>query len=159
MKSLMKTTLGLTVSAAIVATAALAGSHGNSDTPPAVKARQAQMQMIGYSIGLLGAVAKGEMEYDAAMVASAAKNINALAQLDRATLWIEGTEQGTVAGSRAKAEIWSDADGFAERFQAMADASSALIDAGDAGAVGAGMGDLGGACKACHEKFRGPKNE
>ena len=159
MTSFTKSTIGLGLCAAIVATAAFAGSHASSEAPPAVKARHAQMQVIGYSIGLLGAVAKGEMEYDAEMVASAAKNISAMAQLDRATLWIEGTEQGAVPGSRAKAEIWSDQDDFAQKFQALADASAALADAGDAAAVGAGMGDLGGACKACHEKYRGPKNE
>ena len=92
-------------------------------------------------------------------MSSAAKNINALSQLDRATLWIEGTEQGAAAGSRAKANIWETPDDFAAKFQAMADASAAIIDASDAGAVGAGLGALGGSCKACHETYRGPKNE
>lgn len=159
MKHFIKSTTALVLSAAIVATAGMADSHAKEGMEPAVAARHHQMQMVGYNIGILGAVAKGEMEFDAAMVSSAAKNLNALASMDRATLWIEGTEQGTAEGSRAKAEIWSDPDGFAERFQAMADASAALIDAADLDAVRAGMGDLGGTCKACHEKYRGPKNE
>ncbi|NNK15272.1 MAG: cytochrome c [Sulfitobacter sp.] len=159
MNLFMKSTVALGLGAAVIATVSMAGSHSSEKLNPAVAARHHQMQMVGYSIGILGAVAKGEMEYDAAMVSSAAKNLNALAQMDRATLWIEGTEQGATAGSRAKAEIWSDPDGFAEKFQALADASAALIDASDAAAVGAGMGDLGGSCKGCHEKYRGPKNE
>lgn len=159
MNHFIKSIAALGLSTAIIATASMAGSHAKEGMNPAVAARHHQMQMVGYSIGILGAVAKGEMEFDAAMVSSAAKNLNALATMDRATLWIEGTEQGAADGSRAKAEIWSDPDGFAERFQALADASAALVDASDVDAVRAGMGDLGGTCKACHEKYRGPKNE
>ncbi len=141
---------------ALVATAVLADSHAAGN--PAVEARHHQMQMVGYHTGVLGAVAKGEMDYDAAMVSAAAKNLVSLAMMERATLWIEGTEQGAAPDSRAKAEVWSDSDGFAQAFQALADAATVLVDAPDAAAVGAGMGDLGGACKACHEKYRGPKN-
>ncbi|MCX7559885.1 cytochrome c [Sulfitobacter sp. F26204] len=156
MNFLTKATLVIGMSTAIIASAALADGHAKEN--PAVAARQHQMQMIGYSIGILGAVAKGEMEYDAAMVSGAASNLATLASMDRATLWIEGTEQGAVDGSRAKAEIWSDPDGFAEKFSALGDAATALVGAADAAAVGAGMGSLGGACKACHETYRGPKN-
>ena len=158
MNFLTKSALGLGLGAAILAGTAIADSHAPA-MDPSVTARQAQMKVIGYSIGVLGAIAKGEREYDAAVVASAAGNISAMSQLDRTTLWIEGTEQGASEGSRAKAEIWSNQEDFAQKFQAMADASAALVNAADAAAVGAGMGDLGGACKACHEKYRGPKNE
>lgn len=153
-----KKTVGTVVAAAVMATASLAASHESKSSNAAVNARHAQMQMVGYSIGVLGAVAKGEMEYSSEMVDSAAKNLQALARMDKASLWIAGTEQGTVDGSRAKAEIWSDPDGFAATFKQMEDAATALIGAADAGAVGAGMGALGGSCKACHEKYRGPKN-
>jgi cytochrome c556 len=151
-------TIVLGICAGVIATASWADSHSAEKLNPAVAARHAQMQMIGYNIGILGAVAKGEMEYDAAMVASAAANLQALAKLDGATLWVAGTEQGATAGSRAKPEIWSDSAGFAAKFDDLAMASAALIGAADAAAVGAGMGDLGGTCKACHESYRGPKN-
>lgn len=153
-----KKTVGTVVAAAVMATASLAASHESKSSNAAVNARHAQMQMVGYSIGVLGAMAKGEMEYSSEMVDSAAKNLQALARMDKASLWIAGTEQSTVDGSRAKAEIWSDPDGFAATFKQMEDAATALIGAADAGAVGAGMGALGGSCKACHEKYRGPKN-
>ena len=159
MNFLLKSTLGAGVAAAVIATATIAGSHSGKDMDPAVAARHAQMQMIGYSIGILGAVAKGEMEFDAAMVNSAAANINSLAMLDRTTLWIEGTEQGAAHGSRAKAEIWSDPDGFAKEFDALAAAAEPLMTAADVDAVRANMQALGGSCSACHKKYRGPKNE
>lgn len=158
MKFAYNKTIAAFAAAATVATASLAASHESKSDNPAVNARHAQMQMVGYSIGVLGATAKGEMEFSAEMVDSAARNLQALARMDKASLWIAGTEQGAVTGSRAKAEIWSDPDGFAAGFVKLDEAATALIGAADAGAVGAGMGALGGTCKACHEKYRGPKN-
>ncbi len=158
MKVLTKNALTLGVVAVALSIANIAGSHASEKMDPPVQARHSQMQMIGYHTGLLGAVAKGEIEFDAATVAGAAANIKALAELNQATMWTAGTEQGTAVGSRAKTEIWSDPEGFAARFDAMAEAASALMDASDVDAVRAGMSALGGSCKACHEKYRGPKN-
>ncbi|WP_083545470.1 c-type cytochrome [Sulfitobacter alexandrii] len=141
----------------MVATAGFAASHAGGENK-SVEARHHQMQMIAYHTGILGGIAKGEMEYDSAMVDAAASNIASLAAMERATLWIEGTEQGAAADSRAKPEIWSDAEGFAAAFEDLETAASAVVGAGDTAAVGAGMGDIGGACKACHEKYRGPEN-
>lgn len=158
MKSLVKVVGTFALAGAVVATASVAGSHAASSSNAAVAARHAEMQMIGYHIGILAAVAKGEMEYDSAMVDAAAKNLQTLAAMDKSTMWIAGTEQGAVDGSRAKAEIWSDPDGFAAKFTDLETASAAMIGAADAAAVGAGLGPIGGACKACHETYRGPKN-
>ena len=141
----------------VIATAGFAASHGGGENK-SVEARHAMMQMIAYHTGILGGIAKGEMDYDSAMVDAAAMNIASLAAMDRATLWIEGTEQGAAADSRAKPEIWSDPEGFGAAFEKLETAASALVGASDAAAVGVGMGDLGGACKACHETYRGPEN-
>tara|TARA_R110000787_G_scaffold257257_1_gene362470 strand:+ start:1618 stop:2094 length:477 start_codon:yes stop_codon:yes gene_type:complete len=146
------------LSIAIVATMGLAASHAASSSDKAVAARKALMQMVSYNAGLLGAVAKGEADFDAAMVNSAATNLNALAKFDTVSLWLEGTEQGAVEGSRAKPEIWNDTAGFADKFAALEKASADLIGAADLDAVKAGMGAVGGACKACHETYRGPEN-
>ncbi|NNE51902.1 MAG: cytochrome c [Sulfitobacter sp.] len=148
-----------TAVALVIATAGFAGSHAVKSSNATVAARHNQMQMVGYHIGVLGAVAKGEMAYDAAMVEAAAKNLAALATMERATLWAEGTEQGAADLSRAKAEIWQEPDAFAAKFKALEEASLAMVGAADAAAVGAAMGPLGGACKGCHEQFRGPKIE
>lgn len=156
MKMYTKKAIGLCLTAGLIASGSFAASHA-SVSNKTVAARHAQMQMVGYHTGVLGAIAKGEMEYSSEMVDAAATNLRELAKMQRATLWIEGTEQGVVDGSRAKAEIWSDADGFAKGFTDLENAASAMIGAADAAAVGAGMGAIGGSCKACHEKFRGPK--
>ncbi len=156
MTGLKTSILAVSALAALVATTTIA--IGEDDAPPAVKARKAQMQIIAYHTGLLGAIAKGEAPHDQAIVDVAARNVARMAMIERTTLWLEGTEQGAVKGSRAKAEIWSDPDGFAAKFDALEKAATGLVGAADAAAVGAGMGALGGACKGCHEGYRGPKN-
>lgn len=147
-----------TLGVGVLATAAFSDGHADKALADAVKARHAQMQMVGYHIGVLGGVAKGEIAYDSAVVDAAANNLASLAGMAHATLWVEGSEQGAVEGSRAKAEIWSDAAGFDAKFTDMETAALALVGAADAGAVGAGMGALGGSCKGCHETYRGPEN-
>lgn len=142
------------------ATAAFAAAHSDKAAMAAVEARHAQMKLIAYHTGLLGAMAKGEMDYDAASAENAATNLHAAAGMARDPLWIEGTEQGTVEGSRAKAEIWSDPAEFDEKFMALETASAEMIDAAstDVESLRAAMGAIGQSCKGCHETYRGPEN-
>ncbi|MGJ8618240.1 MAG: c-type cytochrome [Sulfitobacter sp.] len=158
MNNFLKIPFGLGLGIAVIATATFAASHSDKISNKTVAARHAQMQIVSYSTGVLGAMAKGEVEFDADMANSAATNLNAMAKLDAASLWVPGTEQGAVDGSRAKAEIWSDAAGFADKFAALEKASAELMGVADVDALKAGMGAVGGACKACHESYRGPKN-
>ncbi len=157
MKSHFKSLTTAVLCATLVTGAAFAGSH-SAEENKAVQARKALMSMVGYHTGILGAIAKGEMPYDAAMVDASAANLQALAAMERATLWIEGTEQGAVPDSRAKVEIWSNRDDFGSKFAELEKAAAAISGASDAAAVGAAMGPLGGACKSCHETYRGPEN-
>ena len=156
MKKLTKSAIVAAVGLGVITSASFAASH-SSVTNKAVAARHAQMQMIAYHTGILGAVAKGEMEFNADMVNAAATNLRDLAKLNGATMWLPGTEQGAVEGSRAKAEIWTNFPDVIAKITDLANAADAVIGAADAAAVGAGMGAIGGSCKACHEAYRGPK--
>lgn len=158
MSALFRTPFAVGLGIAIIATSGYAASHAASSSDKAVAARHAQMQIVGYSTGILGDIAKGEMEFDAEMVNSAATNLNTLAKLDLASLWLPGTEQGAAEGSRAKPEIWSDRAGFIEKFAALEKASADMMGAADVDAVKAGMGAIGESCKMCHDSYRGPKN-
>ncbi len=148
------------LAATTLAVTALADSHANPALDAAVKARKANMSMIGYHTGLLGSMAKGEAPFDAAMATAAAENLAAAASMNRMVLWIEGSEQGAVAGSRAKAEIWTDAAGFEEDAMALETAAAAMVTAAgtDLESLRAAMGDVGKSCGACHEAYRGPQN-
>lgn len=148
----------LTAGAALLAVGSV--SLAQTEVDPTVKARQSQMQLIAYHTGILGAIAKGEAEYDATVAQRAASNLNAVAMLAPEPMWREGTAQGEAEGTYAKPEVWSDAAGFAEKLEGLRQASAEMIDAAgtDLETLRAGMGKLGGACKACHETYRVPKN-
>ncbi|WP_299148238.1 cytochrome c [uncultured Tateyamaria sp.] len=156
LSSLALATFGITA----MTVAAFAASHANPALEGPVKARNAQMGMISYHTGLLGSMAKGETPYDTATATAAAENLAAAAEMNRAVLWVEGTEQGAVAGSRAKAEIWSDAAGFEEKAVGLETAAAAMVTAAgtDLEALRGAMKGVGDACGACHKPYRGPKN-
>lgn len=148
------------VAASTLAVTALADSHANPALENAVKARNAQMGVIAYHIGLLGGMAKGDTPYDAATATAAAENLAAAASMNRMVLWLEGSEQGAVAGSRAKAEIWTDQDGFETAAVGLETTSAAMVEAAgkDLESLRAAMADLGKSCGACHDNYRGPRN-
>lgn len=158
MKAFTKSHFAIASAAALFATASVASSHATKSSNADVAARHMMMEVVAKNMGILGSTAKGEIAFNAGLVQSAAGGINMLAKIDPTSLWTEGTEQGAADLSRAKTEIWSDPAGFAQKFEDMATASAALMGAEDLDALRAGMGPLGGACKACHESYRGPKN-
>ena len=149
-----------TLAAVSIAASAFADGHATPDLESAVKARKAQMSVIGYHTGILGDMAKGDMPYDAAMATAAAENLSAAAAMNRMVLWIEGSEQGVVADTRAKAEIWSDAAGFDQSAVALETAAAAMIGAAgtDLESLRAAMGPVGASCGDCHKAYRGPRN-
>ncbi len=100
---------------------------------------------------------------DAAIATAAAKTIDDVAG-EIVGLFPEGTGPGGagIEKTRAKAEIWSDWAGFEARAKAFDDAAALLTAAAatnDVGQIKAAMGEVGGACKACHESYRGPKQD
>ncbi len=149
--------IALTAFALATGTVALAGGHGGN---PAVKARNAHMSLYSFNLGLLGDMAKGTIDYDAAKATEAASDLAALAAFTQSSYWVEGTAQGDVDGSRAKAEIWSDAAGWAEKMELMKTGSASLAAVAGNGleALQGGIGDAGAACGACHKAYRGPRN-
>ena len=72
----------MTVSTMLIIPSALADGHLEG----AIKARKSVMQLYAHSLGILGAMAKGEAEYDAAQAAAAANNLKAVANLDQSSI-------------------------------------------------------------------------
>ena len=149
--------LALACSAA-VAGSAFAGGHGGN---PAVKARKAHMQLYAFNLGTLGAMAKGEVEYDAAAASAAAGNLAAVASLNPRAYWVPGTSSDDLPDeSRALPAIWEEGSKAGEIGASFAEAAAALAAvAGDgreamAGAIGA----VGKGCGDCHKAYRAPDN-
>ena len=147
------------LAAALLAATALAGvahAQDEENMDPAVKARHAHMQLYAFNLGKLGAMAKGEAEYDAEVATGAAANLAQLTQLNQATYWVEGTSSDDVEGSKAKPELFQNMDDYMSLTEDLHQAAMSMETAAgeSAEAIGAQMGALGGACGACHKKYR-----
>ena len=131
------------------------------ETSMILKARQGQFNLIALNLGVLGNMARGRMDYDAATAQAAADSLAGIAMLDQTKLWVEGTDNVTLAGqTRAQPNIFEDTEGFLAiwaRFQDGAMAAQAV--AGDGvEALGPALGMVGGTCRDCHQTYRGPEN-
>lgn len=153
----MKRRIISTVLAITVAGTAFAAGHSDRAIQGAIKARQGQMQLYQHNLGILGAMAKGDVEYDATAAAAAANNIKAVANLDAMSMWPQGSDMDSVEGTRAKADLWTTFPAVMEQSNAMSAAANAMADAAgkDLASLQAAMGPLGGACGSCHKAYRG----
>ena len=141
-----------------VAGTAFAGGHGGN---PAVKARKAHMQLYAFNLGTLGAMAKGEVEYDADAASAAAGNLAALSSLSQRAYWAPGTSTDELGEeTRALPAIWQEGSKAGEIGASFAEAAAALAAvAGDGkDAMAGAMGPVGKACGDCHKAYRQPNN-
>lgn len=143
MKTFAKTLL---VSALLMTGTAFAETEA---TTPEVIARQDLMKAMGGAAKTLGGMASGEVAYDAT-AAEAAKQAMIAAAGEIEAKFTANVED---AGSAAKPEVWSSWDDFLAKGKALNDAAAAL-DVASVETIGAGMGGIGGACKACHTNYR-----
>lgn len=123
-----------------------------------IKARQAEMKGNGKAVGPLVAIMKGEAPYDAAVVKA---SLDAMAAGDAAAgeahAWDASSMKGDTVETWAKPEIWADGSDIGAKYQAWADARTALAATTDEASFKAAFPALGNACGGCHEKFRRPK--
>lgn len=131
-----------------------AGSATAKDgvTNPVVKERMDLMQMIRASTATLGDMAGGKTAFDAqaAMVAKTAL----AAAAGQITAKFQAEEDDPVAEGRP--EIWMMFDDFTTKAEALVTAAEA-VDVASLDGIKAGMGAVGGTCKACHEAYRAKK--
>ena len=148
-----------TATAFVIAGAAYADGHLTQDQQRALDARKSHMGLNGFNLGPIGAMVQDKMPYDAEVAAAAAANLAAMASMSQDSYWVEGTDS-SVEGSRAKAEIWSDPEGFDAEIMKLAAATTALAAvAGDGlDAMKAAFGPVGQSCGSCHEAYRAPRS-
>jgi len=132
--------------------------HAKGPHDKAIEARQAMFKLYSYHVGILSGMAKGKIEYDAAIAAEVAKNLDAAANLGQSTFWPAGSdsENSDNAKNRALPEIWETFPAITEKADDLKAATAVL--AANAGngldALKAGMGDVGASCKGCHDDYR-----
>jgi cytochrome c556 len=120
-----------------------------------IEERQALMREDGKAGQELFKMFKGEAAYDAATVKRdgdlIVKNLEKLA-----TLFPPGSDAGPPE-TYAKAEIWTDPEGFKAAGDAAYKAAKAVADSTDEASFKAAVPALGESCGGCHKKFRSPK--
>jgi cytochrome c556 len=127
----------------------------------AVNARQSLMKLASFSIAPLGAMAKGEMEYDAEQAQASANNLVALSEINMSGMWPEGSDnQALGKKTAALPTIWETYPKITEKHDAWAEAATELAAvAGDGlDALKSKIGDVGKSCGSCHDDFRQKSN-
>ena len=124
-----------------------------------INARQSVMTLYGYNLGLLGAMAKGSMPYDAIIAKEAAQNLMSVSQMRNSTMWPAGSDieaPGLANKTAAKANLWSSFPEVEEKHQALTEnlTNMSLVAGDGVEALRANIGSVGKACKGCHEQFR-----
>ena len=144
----------------VIAITGLGAAIADEAPHPSVKARHAIMNLYANNLGQLGAMAKGQVDYDAEAASKAANNLALLVQLDQSTLWPQGTDNAAMSGTRALPAIWQDFPGVMKKSMALSDAVAAMQTAAgsDLAALQGAMGNVGGACSACHKAYRQPED-
>lgn len=143
--------------AGICVLAALPMIAGAASVEETIRARRGFFQLLGVNFGPLVDMARGDVDYDAAAAATHAGNLVLLSGYAIEGLFPEGSDNAARAGeTRALPVIWSDADGFAERFGALGAALEDIETAAGEGraALGPAVGAVGQACQACHSNYR-----
>lgn len=155
--TMLKTTLTAAAAGAIalsaIALSASAGGHGGN---PAVGARQGHMQVMNLNLGILGNMARGNTDYDAAAAQAAADNLVAMGTINQRFYWPEGTDSESYEGSRALPALWEDQAALFEIAGRYSPAAEALAAAAGQGldAMRSAVGPVGAVCGDCHEAFQ-----
>jgi len=112
------------------------------------------LYLLGWNIGPVAAMVKGEIPLDKDAVVLHADR---LAQL--APMIAEGFPADSQSGAPTKAKpgIWqnmSDFEAKAAELERVTAKFATTARTGDPKQIAAGLGEVGGACKSCHEKYR-----
>lgn len=141
----------------IAVAAPLAAQPVSEAAVAAIKARQGYYEMLAANMGTLAAIAKGDVPYDEATARHAAENLQALGQYDVTIHFPDGTSRDDLGAEHtaARPEIYTNREDFAQKLAGLREATTGAPDAiGDQRAVGALVGKVGAACKACHDSYR-----
>lgn len=137
-----------------LAVAALSLTVAGASADP-IEQRKANMKERGGIMRILGPIAQGKADFDAAAVneALAALEANARAAADAEALWPQGSDTGDTKSSPA---VWVDFDAFKAANAKYDEAVEAAVAAApqDLAAFQAAFGPVGAACGSCHENFR-----
>ena len=145
-----KIALGLSATLALVALGAGAAGPSPEDV---VEYRQSMMLGLGWNVGAMGAMVKGDVPWDQKKFAFLAARAAALAPMSR-----EGFTPDTAkAKSHAKPALWENLPDFDKRTDELNAGTKKLAEVaqgGDEGSTKKQFGETVKACKGCHDKYK-----
>lgn len=146
----------LTVAALCLGVVVSPGPVAAQDASAAIKARQGQFRILALNLGVLGGMAKGDIEYNQEMAQYAADNLAAVASINQSFNWPAGSDNATVENTRALPKIWENTPDVISKWDDLGTAVAEMQTAAAEGpeAIGAALQKVGGACKACHDEYR-----
>lgn len=137
--------------AAIISVTAL--SVAPVSAQDAIAERQQAMKSVGGAMRVVGGMARGQVDFDAAAALEAFETMNEVAGR-YGSLFPEGSETG--GETEAKDTIWSDRAGFEAEIAKFESATAAAVAAApqDMDSFRAAFGPVGQSCGSCHEVYR-----
>jgi cytochrome c556 len=128
---------------------------GPSPAERAIEYRKALYTVIGANYTPIGNVLQGRGEYNAADVAKRADRVAFLAAMANEA-FPEISKEGN---TKAKPDIWTNPDDFAQKVKAFTESTAALAtlvktDKTNSAAFKAAAGKVGESCKGCHDNYR-----
>jgi cytochrome c556 len=145
------------LSVACLALIVLSGTAAAQMKPEdAIASRQAGYKFMAWNMGNIKRNIEGDFNKD--QVVAAANVIAAIANSGMGRLYLPGTDKGKgYHETGVKPELFTDKEGVgkvAKTFNEAANEMAKVAATGDAAAVKTAFGELGKACKGCHEKYR-----
>ena len=119
----------------------------------AIKYRKAAFTVMATHFGRVAAMANGRIPFDAKVAADNAELATTMSKLPYAG-FVDGTDKGD---TKAKPEIWAEKDKFmagATKMQEEMAKLNTVAKGGNIDQIKAAAGEVGKACKACHDNYR-----
>ena len=141
----------------VAAVSASAFAQQGAKPEDLIKWRQSGYGFMAWNMARIKSNVEGG-QYNKEEVIKAANAIQAVANSGMGALYVPGTDKGKGwEETRAKANIWTEQEKLgkaAMAFNKEANEMAKIAASGDAAAVGAQLGKLGGTCKGCHDDFK-----
>lgn len=128
----------------------------DEDAAAAVKRRQSVFQMLAYSNGPLGEMARGG-DFNAEAATLAAERVAMLAPMIPELFAMADTRSNSGFTTRAADTVWDNQADFAQLAQDLVDGANAaleILQSQGASGVRQAVGQIGPKCGACHDRFR-----
>ena len=119
----------------------------------AVSYRKGIMEALGWNVGPMGAMVKGDVSFDQDRFAFLAARAAALSPMALEAF----TPDTKSAKSEAKPALWDNLDDFKKRMKAMDESTAKLAEAaraGDEAAIKGQFVEVVKVCKGCHDEYR-----